>query len=152
MYIVGGIFMKRTIFSLCLLSFSLFSCINKSENSFSNLSYDYGDVEMFKIEWKSVLKQNKEHYFAYVYSERCGHCKEIKQDVIKTALEKENIYFVEFSNEIPVLEDTLITIGKTNVDEIGIKGTPTLLEINKAILINNIAGSKAILETLTNLE
>ena len=114
-------------------------------------SYDYEDIDYLTISWSEIFDVPMVDYFVYVYSPTCGHCQKIKQDILNYAIHHDNFRFVLFNKDIPVLEDVTGTIGKNTVDDIGIKGTPSLFEIYDGVLIKNIVGSTAILETLTNL-
>ena len=50
------------------------------------IEYDYSDVADLTICWNDILSVESDKYFAYIYSRTCGHCNEIKQDVITYAL------------------------------------------------------------------
>lgn len=138
---------KLWILSLVLVP--LIGCSKKEEIVLAE--YDYADVADQIICWKDVLSQDNKHYYAYIFSKTCGHCNEIKQTVLSYALEHaDSFYFVEFNNQVPVINDVSSTIGKSNVEEIGIVGTPTLFVVDNHVLMENIPGSNRIVETLTN--
>ena len=143
--------MKRTL--LLLLSVTLLGCAkttNSSEiYSSSTVEYDYNDVEERVIEWKDVLSKDDE-YHVYVYSQTCGHCKEIKQTVLEYAIMHENFYFVIFDKTLPIINNDLLNIGASNYETMGIVGTPTLFEIDNHIVSECYTGSALIIETLTN--
>lgn len=116
-------------------------------------TYDYDDEEMtrYAIDWKGVFVQSEKDYFVYVYSKTCGYCNEIKQKVLSKVIEENpKIYLVEYSEKVPIITDSKSIIGKQNIEEIGIVGTPSLFEIYNYVLVDNIVGGKAIIETLTN--
>lgn len=141
--------MKKLLFLVIL--FCLAACGPKQQESASMDStiYDYGDIEERIISWGDIL--NKEGtYYTYVYSEGCGHCKEIKQVVLKYAIEvNRNFYFILFTQDIPIIENDLANIGVTNYQNLGICGTPTLFEIDNHIVSTCYTGSGAIIKTLT---
>ena len=110
--------------------------------------YDYDAIKEKTIIWNDLFIVEKETYCTYIYSKTCAHCNEIKQDIISYGLNHDNLYFIEFNKSIPISESIEDTIGKSNVEEISILGTPTLLVIEKGILIKNIAGGKAILDAI----
>lgn len=110
--------------------------------------YDYDAIKEKAIIWNDLFIVEKETYCTYIYSKTCAHCNEIKQDIISYGLSHDNFYFVEYNKNIPISENIDDTIGKNNVEEISILGTPTLLVIEKGILIKNIAGGKAILDAI----
>lgn len=110
--------------------------------------FDYSDIENKKITWESIFSYGDDRYFVYIYSEKCGHCNEIKQTIIEYSKTNEYFYFLECSSNIPILDSVDETIGQSDYEEIGILGTPTLLVIENHVLVENIAGSKAIIDTL----
>ena len=120
-----------------------------SQTSIEEMShYDYDVIKEKIINWNDLFSVEKDHYNAYIYSKTCVHCNEIKQDIISYGLNHDDFYFIEYNKSIPVSESVDATIGKSNVEEISILGTPTLLTIENGILIKNIAGGKAILEAI----
>lgn len=123
----------------------LCSCSNKSAIK----QLDYSDFISYQIEWKNVFFTAKSHYFVYVYSETCGHCEQIKQQVLNY-VDSGNIdtYLVHFTKDIPVKNDVGETIGSTSIENVWILGTPTLLEIEDKVLITNVAGPSRILPLL----
>lgn len=145
----------RKIYILCALPL-LLGCnkaktTNDSKANSSEIIYDYSDVSHLTIEWKEILNQEEERYFGYVYSSQCGHCKEIKQDVIKAALNGEKkIYFITYTKEIPIITNAINNIGVDDYEKLGIIGTPSLFEIENRIVMDCYTGSKAIIATLTN--
>ena len=141
------------IFLLIGLTFLLVGCkksVTSSEiTSISEtIAYDYDVVQEKMIMWNDLFSIEKEKYSTYIYSTRCGHCNEIKQEVISHALNDDSFYFVEYNQNIPITDNVESTIGKSSVEDISILGTPTLLVIENKILIKNIAGAKAILEAI----
>ena len=142
--------MKRILFAFIL--FSLCGCSKQKQNetiSSDVVTYDYSDIVDRTIQWSEILSQEA-NYYAYVYSETCGHCKEIKQEVLKYAIEiNQNFYFILFNKEIPIIEKDSSNIGIDNYLKLGICGTPTLFEINNHVVITCYTGSKAIINTLT---
>ena len=145
----------RKVYILCalplLLGCNKVDATTTSENNSSEINYDYSDVAHLMIEWSDILNQEEEQYFGYVYSNQCGHCREIKQDVIKAALKGEKkIYFINYTKDIPIITNASNNIGVDDYEKLGISGTPTLFEIEKRIVIDCYTGSEAIITTLTN--
>ena len=131
----------------------LFLCSCQKAKNINIETYDYDDEEMTKyaIDWEGVFLQSEKDYFVYVYSKTCGYCNEIKQKVLSKVVEENpKIYLVEYSEKVPIITDSKSIIGKQNIEEIGIVGTPSLFEIYNYVLVDNIVGGKAIIETLTN--
>ena len=144
--------MKIIKIALLITCFLLTGCDQKEGESYTcRNDYSYDDVVEKKIGWNEVLSKDKPSYFIYVYFPTCGHCKEIRQDVICFSLSRDDFFFCEYSKEIPVITYVEDTIGKNKIEEIGIVGTPTLLGVEDGVLTMNIVGKNAIIETLTNL-
>lgn len=132
--------------SICLL---LVSCTK--EKQIESLIYEYEDVKHLSLEWNNLFIVEDDDYYTYIYSETCGHCRDIKQEVITKSLETEKIYFVLFNKEIPIISDKEVVIGKNDFESLGIIGTPTLFRIQNHMISEHHVGSHDILETLTNL-
>ncbi len=145
----------RKIYILCalplLMGCSKAKATSTSEIISSEIIYDYSDVSHLTIEWKEILNQEEKRYFGYVYSSQCGHCKEIKQDVIKTALNSDKkIYFINYTKDIPIITNASNNIGVDDYEKLGIIGTPSLFEIENNIVMDCHTGSEAIIATLTS--
>lgn len=129
----------------------LLGCTTANPPSVKPKIFDYTDVENKTIVWNDLFNIEKDDYFVYIYSPICGHCNEIKQEVISYSLDHDNFYYILFNKDIKITDNLLISIGATNIDDVSIVGTPTLLHIELGVLTENIVGSHAIVETLTNL-
>ncbi len=134
--------------------FTLLCLAGCSSNTSTQISvkryHDYDEIIDRTILWMELLNQEEDFYYSYVYSPRCGHCNDIKQDVIEFALNHESFYFIEFTSDILITDNPSTTIGETDIEKVAIVGTPTLFEIYNKQIKANIAGSKNILATLTN--
>lgn len=140
--------MKKLLFLPTLL-FLLCNCSAKKQTSV--IEYDYSDVSDLTICWNEVLSVSKNEYFVYIYSSTCGHCNEIKQEVISFALRNYgDLYFVSFNKDIPIINDRNKPLEKDNVDDFGIVGTPSMFRIIEHVVKENYVGKKEIVETLTN--
>ena len=138
--------MKKILFIAALLI--LASCKKQTISSEEKI-YDYADVRDYFIKWEEILSIDKEHYYAYVFSFSCGHCKEIKQDILTKVIEDGwNIYFIEYESDIPIVDSSVPYVGVSNYQELGIIGTPTLFEISNKIVVDRFTGSKEIITTL----
>ena len=111
---------KCLLFPLLLLS----SCSSEEP-----IYHNYHEIKCSLISWSDVFVQEEDDYLVYFYSERCGHCKEIKQDIISFYLE--DIYSMYF-----VCTDIEVTFGPNknlagidNIDDFYIFGTPFLLNL-----------------------
>ena len=131
-----------------LMTMLLVSCAN--ENKVVAEEHDYSDVSHLFICWDDIFEIKDRQYFVYIYSETCGHCQEIKQDIISYALNHDSFYFIKFNSGIPIINDRNLVIGKNKVEEIGIVGTPSMFLIADNIVEANYVGKKEIITTLTN--
>ena len=118
-----------------------------SEKTIITSNY-YNEVSERMIEWQDIFKQEEDFYYCYVFSETCSHCNTIKDYVIDYALRKNNMYFIEYKKDIPIMGDVSKTIESTSIETVGILGTPTLLEMFNHTLIANVAGEKDVLQKL----
>ncbi len=145
--------MKKLIFVL-FVCLTVFTACKKSKQEISDpvesqiSEYDYDLVLDKTIIWNDLLTQEVPRYDAYVYSPGCGHCNEIKQQVIEQSLVRNDFFFISYNKSIPVGDDASLTIGATDIENVFILGTPSLLTVENGVLIGNIAGKKAILEAL----
>ena len=133
---------------LPLMTLLMIGCSNNKE--VKTIEYDYSDVAYLTISWNDILKIDSLEYFAYIYSSTCGHCGEIKQEVISYALaNKGSLYFVPFNKDIPIINDRTIPIEKDKVEDLGIVGTPSMFLIVDHVVKENYVGKKEIVSTLT---
>lgn len=128
-----------------LITLSISAC-NPNTTSFnfsSPSAYDY--AQMNHIEWVDLLNQQECDYITYIYSETCGHCREIKNEILYFASSYQDpTYFVIYVKEIPLIDDKEQVIDKDKIEEIGILGTPTLFHVVNHKINENIVGSKDI--------
>ncbi len=144
--------MKRLI--LLPITLLLLSCSTSKENPIESsltCNYDYLDVEDRFMVWSDLLIREG-NYYCYIFSQYCTHCENIKQAIISKALTTENFYFITFQKDIvPIIADVGATIGQTDISQIGILGTPTIIEINNHMVKYNEAGEKAVLSFFENI-
>jgi len=102
------------------------------------------------IIWADALTKEGE-YFAYIFSRKCFYCNQIKEAVITfSELCQIGFYFIEFTDGIPIANETDLTIGKKEISEIFIKGVPSLMKVKNGEVVANYAGAKEILDIITN--
>ena len=134
--------MKKIVFFFSI--FLLINSCNKPQN-IAVKQYDYDDVTRL-CKWSDVFKQDEAEYLVYLYSKTCGHCVEIKQEMIAFYLsEKVTTYFSEV-NEDTVFGSKTNLIGINKIEDFHIFGTPFLVEIKKWTVSNYFAGVNSILE------
>ena len=145
----------RKKFLTLLITPLLIGCQNtgKQDSSANGKGgFDYSDFEDVKLEWNELFSPAKSQYFAYIYSLSCGHCERIKEAVLNTVnIHKNLFYLIEYSEVIPIITNTSQTIGKEKIEEVGILGTPTLIEVSNKFIALNIAGESEITDYLSLL-
>ena len=143
--------MGKKISFLAFLLFILAGCLPKSQNLSLQNSFNtwINQYDIVISSWDEMFAHNDESYFNYIYSDTCGHCLSIKEEVETFAINSLTpFYFVPFTEEIPIGENIEKTIGATSLEECFIKGTPSLILIENSTVVLNVAGTNNILETI----
>ena len=131
--------------NLLVLSLLVSSC-GQSEPI---VTHNYHEIKVHLINWNDIFVQCEDYYLVYFYSERCGHCKEIKQDIISYYFKDINpLYFVCTDIEVEIGPSKDL-IGINNIDDFYIFGTPFLIEITNREISNYYAGQAQILEFIS---
>lgn len=149
------LFRKSLILFVILLTgcFSNESTTSKSSTrpipTILTSEYDYDDVKDKTIYWSNIFSITNDDYYVYFFSKTCSHCQSLKDFVVKKAIERGDIYFVESSDQDIFLKDVSSTIGLTSVEGFGILGHPSLIEITNKTIIKNIAGIQPIRSELS---
>ena len=130
--------MKRLLPLVLISLFLSTGCQKNNKNTSSFIEPHYEEVEELHIEWKDLLNQKEEQYFAYVYSVTCTPCSMLRAEVISFAKEKKtNFYFIYPSDDIPFTKDENLadaSLGKNRIEDVYCYSTPTLIGIdNKTI-------------------
>ena len=109
----------------------------------TNNKKTYSEQEIVKnheISWLNLLNQKENNYIVFVYSEKCGHCHDMIDEIVDFA--SDDIlptYFVDtLKNEIAISTES--NIGKNHIDEVKIQGTPSIIEVENARVIADVAG------------
>ena len=118
------------------------------ENIVVEEDYDYSDVSDYDLTWETIFDVDVEKYYVYFYSLTCSHCLQLKNFIIKSALERKDIYFVKSSNKDHLTNDSKKLIGAENPENFYILGYPTLVQIKDLKCIKNLAGISQIKEEL----
>lgn len=135
---------------LCLFPLLVLGCKSSGLSS-QNVSLDYDSFLDHHIEWSEIFNFPMDSYYIYIYHPSCGHCKDIKDAVLAFAYwHADDFYFVIYSSVINVITNTETIIGKSNYQEVGIIGTPTLFLIKNHAIYSVFTGSKEIIATLYN--
>lgn len=136
-------------FSILLLLPLMLGCSISSSNIDNDPYYSYKDIEDKIIENDDIFNQLLSKYLVYVYSETCGYCQQIKQQIISYAISDDHFFITEFSDKFVVSSYVEDTIGIKDFDHLKILGTPTLLCIQDGLLMLNISGKTNILSYLS---
>ena len=92
------------------------------------------------ISWFDALNQKENNYIVFVYSETCGYCHDMMDEIIDFA--KSEILVTYFINsqiyKVPISNEIKENIA--DINQLSILGTPTILEIDNKIVVNNISG------------
>lgn len=129
------------------------SCTPKeSQSSNKNASKEYGIVTDQEILLADCLSQKEENYIIFFHSDKCEHCKQIIEDVTEFAsLNILKTYFVNVAkseNKIKICQPIDLTIGVTDVNELAIVGTPSIVEVENGMTIANAPGKESCLTYL----
>ncbi len=135
------------LFFIIQVPIFLISC-SASNNSSTIANYEYDMVANLHLDFKNIFNVDKKEYYVYFYSKNCLHCLLLKNEIIPLALKKDNLFFVEYVDEIPIGSNVIATIGVTSIDEFFIVGTPTLIYINDQRVEINTCDEDIILSLL----
>lgn len=121
---------------------SLCSCSTKNEEKEERrVNHNYEEVSDKRVSWSQIFKQENDDYLCYFYSETCGHCQNLKNEIIEYSFTSPiPFYFVKNSPDFIVSENIEDTIGVSSLEHFFIKGTPSLIEIKNKKVNKNIAG------------
>ena len=143
----------RWQFCLLIVVAMIASCTpEESQSSNKNASEEYGIVTEQEILLADCLSQEEDNYIVFFHSDKCEHCKQIIGDVIEFAAS--NIlktYFVNIGkseNKIKICQPVDLTIGITDVKDLAIVGTPTIIEVEEGMTIANAPGKESCLTYL----
>lgn len=115
-------------------------------NQSKSIKHNYHETKEALITWSDVFNQPEHDYLVYFYSERCGHCNEIKNQVIDYYLSSINAMYFVCTDIEAVFGQQGEIIGVSNIEEFYILGTPFLIEIHEYVVMNYYAGTRAILD------
>ena len=129
--------MKSKLLSILLIS--ICSCTPLNEKPISKF---IALEDIFSFE---------ECYLIYFYSDHCGHCLHIKDDVDQFS-HKSSVPFYYLNvdeNELTYMPNKENLIGANMIEEFFIVGTPSLIEFINKTVTNYYLGEAEILEYIT---
>lgn len=111
--------------------------------------HNYHEIKNRLISWNDIFIQEEKTYLVYFYSERCGNCNELKQDIL-------SYYFKDITPMYFVCTDLEVVIGKpieligiSDINEFYIFGTPFLTLINEQSVADYYVGKDQILDFIS---
>ena len=151
--------MKHLLKTCLLIAATLSSCFSSEEKSSkpsvstyptsTNEELTYDDVKDKMIYWSNIFAIDSNAYYVYFFSKTCTHCQNLKPLILKEAIKRDDIYFVEESKEVVFVKNTSSTIGLTSIEGFGIIGYPSLVKIEEKTLTKNLAGIPSIRSELS---
>lgn len=134
--------MKKIILLSVLIITGCMNNTNSVEDEKQEMLLDYSITESDQIKWADVFLQSEERYMVYFYSETCGYCRILKEDILNYyLLNKEKIYFMDAIKENAVFKSPASgVIGVKCIDNFYIAGTPMLVEFTKWTVTNFYGG------------
>lgn len=128
----------------------LLICGCKGNNQTKTVTHNYHEIKDNLIDFSDIFIQVENDYLVYFYSERCGHCKEIKDDIISYYLKGIRTMYFVCTDYDAVIGNPKDLTGIDNIDEFYIFGTPFLIRVFDYKVKEYYAGTKAILSYLDN--
>lgn len=105
------------------------------------------------ILWDECFTIESNDYYLYFYSETCGHCKNLKEDILSfysnTTLD---LYFVNVTNYYVYGNDVDSLIGVYTLEKLFIPGTPFLLEVKNFLIFRYYMGVTQIKNFIYKIE
>ena len=135
---------------LNLLFLSLVSICSCSDSK-TPIAHNYHEIKNHLISWGDIFAQDSDDYYVYFYSERCGHCKEIKQDVISLYLTYRFDFYFVCTDIKAVFGSPIDLIGIDDIDDFYIFGIPFLIHLVEHQLSEYHQGSKEVKDCISIL-
>ena len=141
---------KKAVFLLPLIC--MIGCQEKQKstdnyvepNVFVEVERNYSEIQDYELFWETIFDVDLESYYVYFYSLTCSHCNEIKNYIIKKALDQRNIYFVKASSKDQITSDPKMQKYAENPGDIWILGHPTLIKILNKKCVKYFTGTTQI--------
>lgn len=132
--------MKRV---LLFLSLVLFECNG-------NVNLDYKDIDNNKfIRWKEIFNHTESGYF-YIFSYTCPNCEEIKSEVLQFLINQDNYFLIPKDDDMRFSSNEKSSLGASSIENLAIRGFPTLIHLESYIVDDIITGKTKILEHIKN--
>lgn len=135
----------KKIFLILFMLFAIVGCQPAFDYS------DFSDITITKA--ADQLKQEESTYYIYIYGSNCGHCAEIKQEVLSAinSLNEDVVYIVKQVNSSSVHPDIQAKYrAYSGKDVVGV-GTPSLYKIINGSVRGIYVGGDNVLDELHSL-
>lgn len=147
--------MKIKLLIMPLLIVAMLTSCRPAQSEQMSQNITSVDVNTYPhIDWIDCFNQKDEDYLIFFYSNTCEQCHEIMEDVYRFVDDNVmTLYFVnikECSVTVPIKNNIEDTIGMKDIDDLFIKGTPSIIEIKEATVVANIPGKSNCLTFLND--
>ena len=139
--------MRHKLLLLCLVFLS--SCQNNSP--YIEIEEDYNSIDYPPsfIEWNDLFNKDSDDYYIYVFSYDCYYCNQLKRKMICFYDQSRfPVYFCEYKKDSPINHNTEITVGESDINNVFIRGTPTLIYVKEKKIAFNVAGKAEVSEMI----
>lgn len=134
------------------------SPMNDSESYLTNttttgalINHDYREINHLRIFWSQIFLVEEDNYYVYLFSPTCSHCNQIKNRMIEYALNPTiPLYFVQESTSVEINDSKANDLNVDNLDDLGIRGYPTLLNLVNHAVIKHLSGVTQILNEINS--
>ena len=125
-------------------------CSCSPTNQTKSKDLDYADFLDRHVLYNEIFIKEEESYLVYFYSEYCGYCQSIKEDILTFASEEYfPLYFCNDIDNFVLYGSVETTIGCDDVSCLAICGTPSLMRIESHKVMENICGRSSVLAYLS---
>ncbi|MDA3932346.1 MAG: thioredoxin family protein [Tenericutes bacterium] len=132
-------------FSMILLFLVLVGCSDEPEFLYEYSDYEYYDIKTFDEQ----LNHSQNEYYIYYYSENCGSCQYIKNDVMSRIANLEEDYLLLFDVRAGI---DIHPNDFLRDEEDGLFYTPTMVYVENGEFIEKWVGIDEVLSILETLE
>jgi len=116
------------------------SCSPVVDTANKKTNEDYKIVQEHQISWPDILNQKENNYIVFIYSETCGYCHDMIDEIVDFATSDILVtYFVNSSTSKATISEDY-EIGITDINDLSIKGTPSIVEVLDKMVIANVPG------------
>ncbi len=137
----------KKLSSLIIPIFVLTGCQAKAKPV---VQHNYHEIKDRRINWEDIFSQEESDYLVYFYSEHCGYCSSIKNEVISYYLKTDKVMYFVCTDLGATFGPQSNLVGIDNVTNFYIFGTPFLVRIMEFKVLEYYVGASSILEFINN--